>query len=368
MQVAVNARFLIPNRLEGIGRYSFELLSRLAVNNPEVQFHLLFDRPFSEEFLPAPNMKGHCLRPQARHPWLWYWHYEVQITRWLQKNPVDVYWGPDAFLAKSSEGTRSLMTIHDLAWEHNAHWNSSRVSKFYAQWVPQYCDRADHIISISKATTNDLVNRYGISEKKISTIYHGLEANFATGLVEWQKIPLFNPYFLVLGSINPRKNSHRLLKAFQAYRETHGGQMHIVFAGELGKGWSSQEYRFIQDCFRRSDVHYLGNVSEREKKALLYNAKGLLYPSLLEGFGLVLLEAAQFKCPILTSKLTVCEEVASHFTNNHGVVYIDPTSHEGLVKGLQALEQTTDGPSVRVQRSWDDVARETWEVILGVLS
>ena len=41
------------------------------------------------------------------------------------------------------------MTIHDLAWEHNAHWNSSRVSKFYAQWVPQYCDRADHIISIS---------------------------------------------------------------------------------------------------------------------------------------------------------------------------------------------------------------------------
>ena len=78
-------------------------------------------------------------------------------------------------------------------------------------------------------------------------------------------------------------------------------------------------------------MYIISAMYPKEKKALLYNANGLLYPSLLEGFGLVLLEAARFYCPMLTSKDTVCEEVASHFTNNQGG-FIDPTSDEGLVK------------------------------------
>ena len=103
MQVAINARFLLPNRLEGIGRYSFELLSRLAVIQ---RFNFIFCLigPFLKR-LYLLNMKGHCLRPQARHPWLWYWHYESNNTL-VAEDPVDVYWEPDAFLAKSSEGTK----------------------------------------------------------------------------------------------------------------------------------------------------------------------------------------------------------------------------------------------------------------------
>ena len=59
----------------------------MALNHPEVTFHLLFDRPFSNEFLTAPNMMGR-LGPAARHPWLWYHHYEVRVERWLEQHQV----------------------------------------------------------------------------------------------------------------------------------------------------------------------------------------------------------------------------------------------------------------------------------------
>ena len=111
MQVAINARFLIPNRLEGIGRYTYEIVHRIALNNPEVTFHLLFDRPFSNDFIAAPNLIGHCLGPAARHPWLWYYHYEVRVKRWLKQYQVDLYWGPDAFLAESPSKTKTLGNV-----------------------------------------------------------------------------------------------------------------------------------------------------------------------------------------------------------------------------------------------------------------
>ena len=369
MQVAINARFLLPNRLEGIGRYTYEIVQRMALNHPEVTFHLLFDRPFSNEFLMAPNMMGHSLGPSARHPWLWYYHYEVRVKRWLKQHQVDLYWGPDAFLAESPSKTKSVVTIHDLAWEHRPEWNAPRVSRFYSKWVPRYCERADHIISISDFTRHDLVSRYGLPSNKITTIMHGYdEKKSIDKLVEWQRIPLFDPYFLALGSINPRKNSYNLLKAFIDYKDEGKITSDLVFAGVLGKGWSRKERSFITACFRRSDVHYLGRVSESEKDALLFNANALVYPSLLEGFGLVLLEAAQFNCPVLTSESSVCQEVLTGYTNQEGVIYIDPYSPERIGQGLTEVERIQKGPSLERNRTWDEVACELWEVLIGKIN
>jgi glycosyltransferase involved in cell wall biosynthesis len=187
-------------------------------------------------------------------------------------------------------------------------------------------------------------------------------------LVEWQRIPLFDPYFLALGSINPRKNSYNLLKTFIDYKDEGKITSDLVFAGVLGKGWSRKERSFITACFRRSDVHYLGRVSESEKDALLFNANALVYPSLLEGFGLVLLEAAQFNCPVLTSESSVCQEVLAGYTNQEGVIYIDPYSSESIGQGLTEVERIQKGPSLERNRTWDEVACELWEVLIGKIN
>ena len=96
----------------------------------------------------------------------------------------------------------------------------------------------------------------------------------------------------------------------------------------------------------------------------MFNAKALVYPSLLEGFGLVLLEAAQFNCPVLTSESSVCQEVLTGYTNQEGVTYINPHSYERIGQGLIEVESIQKGPSLVRNRTWDEVARELWEVFM----
>ena len=86
IKIAVNARFLVKDKLEGIGTYSHEVLSRLVKLLPEVEFHFLFDRAYSEEFIYAKNVIPHKIGFPARHPFLWYLWFEFSIPKWLKKN------------------------------------------------------------------------------------------------------------------------------------------------------------------------------------------------------------------------------------------------------------------------------------------
>ena len=96
------------------------------------------------------------------------------------------------------------------------------------------------------------MSRYGLPSNKVTTILHGYdEKKSIDKLVEWQRIPLFDLYFLALGSINPRKNSYALLKAFIECKDEGKVTSDLVFAGVLGKGWSRKERSFISACFRR---------------------------------------------------------------------------------------------------------------------
>jgi len=85
MKIAVNTRFLIKNKLEGIGWFTYETLKELTKQHPDCEFVFLFDRPFDPEFIFSPNVTPVVLFPQARHPFLWYWWFEFSVTAALKK-------------------------------------------------------------------------------------------------------------------------------------------------------------------------------------------------------------------------------------------------------------------------------------------
>ena len=91
MRIAVNTRFLIPDRLEGIGWFTHEVSRRLVEAHPEHEFLFIFDRPFSQEFIFSSNVKGIQLPPPARHPLLWYFWFEWSIPILFRKYKPDVY-------------------------------------------------------------------------------------------------------------------------------------------------------------------------------------------------------------------------------------------------------------------------------------
>jgi hypothetical protein len=91
MIIAVNTRLLIKGRLEGIGWFTLETLSRITRNHPEHQFLFIFDRPYSEEFIFSDNVTPIVLSPPTRHPFLWYLWFEFSDsahTEKIQGEPV----------------------------------------------------------------------------------------------------------------------------------------------------------------------------------------------------------------------------------------------------------------------------------------
>ncbi|HRI27497.1 MAG TPA: hypothetical protein PK715_05500, partial [Chitinophagales bacterium] len=83
--IAVNTRFLLSKRLEGIGHFTAETLQRITKNHPEHRFVFLFDRPYSPEFIFAPNVRPMVVPPPARHPLLWYIWFEWAVPLALKK-------------------------------------------------------------------------------------------------------------------------------------------------------------------------------------------------------------------------------------------------------------------------------------------
>lgn len=95
MRIAINTRFLLKNKLEGLGNYALEIFRRMVKNNPQDEFHFIFDRPFDKQFIFGENVESHVLFPPARHPFLWHIWYEWALPPLLKKINPDVFVSPD---------------------------------------------------------------------------------------------------------------------------------------------------------------------------------------------------------------------------------------------------------------------------------
>ncbi|HMX41756.1 MAG TPA: glycosyltransferase family 1 protein, partial [Saprospiraceae bacterium] len=91
MKIAVNTRFLLPQRLEGFGWYTHEILRRMVQQHPADEFLFLFDRPFDPRFVYAPNVPPLVLFPPARHPLLWWLWFERAVPQALRRHGAEVF-------------------------------------------------------------------------------------------------------------------------------------------------------------------------------------------------------------------------------------------------------------------------------------
>ena len=113
MRIAVNTRLLLKNKLEGIGRFSLETLSRIAISHPEHEFIFIFDRPYDKKFIFSQNIIPVVIGPQARHPFLFVLWFEISIPWVMKKYKADILLSPDGFLSLRCKKT-CIVVDHDL--------------------------------------------------------------------------------------------------------------------------------------------------------------------------------------------------------------------------------------------------------------
>ena len=371
--IAINTRFLLPNKLEGIGWFSYEVLKRWVEWHPEHEFIFIFDRAYDEQFVFSSNVKPIVASPQARHPVLFYLWFEWALPAIFKKHKVDAFMSPDGFMSLSAD-IPTLLVIHDIAWKHfptQVPWSHR---KHYEYYMPRFAKKAAHIASVSEYSKNDIVNHLQVMPEKIDVVYDGANESFVPLSLE-ERVKIEDkysngcPYFLYLGSIHPRKNVLRLLQAFELFKSKADTNMKLLLAGRIA--WQSGDVaEQLAKMNYRNDVVFLGYTDAVELPKITAAAFALTYVSLFEGFGIPILEAMYCDVPSISSNSSSMPEVAG----DAGLL-ADPYSVDSITEQMLRLwnenglrEQLIEKGKIQRQKfSWDLTAEKMWVAMDKIL-
>jgi glycosyltransferase involved in cell wall biosynthesis len=373
MRIAVNTRFLLKDRLEGIGWYTFETLKRITQAHPEHEFYFFFDRAYDPSFIFGKNVHPMVLNPPARHPVLWYLWFEYAVPRALKQVKADVFLSTDAYLSLSTH-VPTVLVIHDLAFEHFPQHVPALARWYYRHYTPLYAKRAVQIATVSHFSKNDIIERYGIADDKITVTWNGVNDRYKN--IDPQQIRAAKEkftggkdYFIYAGSINARKNIGNLFKAFDQFKAETASDIKLVIAG--AKGWSYEDTMAVYEQMRyKNEVILTGHLPAEDLSALVGGALALAYVSLFEGFGIPLIEAMQAGVPVITSNVSSLPEVAGD-----AAILVDPNSIEQIADAMKRIykepalrtELILKGKQQAAKFSWDTTAEKLWSVVERVL-
>jgi glycosyltransferase involved in cell wall biosynthesis len=369
MRIVVNTRFLLKNKLEGIGVFTAESFKRIVRNHPEHEFIFLFDRAFDEEFIFAGNVKGVVLRPPARHPLLWYLWFEYSVYRYLKHNKADLFVSCDGYLPLKTK-VKALAVIHDLAFENYPKDVPWLVRKYYRYFFPRFAWRADRIATVSEFTKQDIARWYSIDTDAIDVVYNGASHHFKpvsekTKTQIKERFTSGKDFFIYVGALHQRKNIVNLLKAFDQYKSKTNVPEKLLIVGRKAWGNAGMEKTFSKMQFK-NDVVFTERLSDEELANTLASALALVYISYFEGFGIPLVEAMNCEAAVITSDQSSLPEVAGE-----AALIVNPFDLNAISEAFEKISSNAElrrsliekGKIQRQKFSWDKTAELMWEAI-----
>ncbi len=293
----------------------------------------------------------------------------LTLVRELRRRPVDVL--HVQYTAPPFAPCPVVATIHDLSFEHLPETFKRRSRAQMRLTIRHTARKAAHIIAPSAHTRADIISTYAVAPERISVIPLAAAAHFtpaaAAEIVRVRaRYGIAADYILAVGSLQPRKNLTRLVRAYAALRTTrpHAKLPKLVLVGK--RAWLYGEtLRTIATCGFAPDIILTGYVPEADLPALYTGALCFVYPSYFEGFGLPPLEAMQCGAPVIAGNRTSLPEVVG----DAGLL-VDPFDEHAFTSALARL--LDDAPLRAALRAkglaraarwrWHDTARQTLAV------
>ena len=369
MKIAVNTRFLLKNKLEGIGRVTYEVLRQMVANHSDDEFIFFFDRAYDSKFIFGKNVTPVVLSPPTRHPILIVTWFEFAVKRALDKYQPDVFFSTDGFCSLRTD-VKTVVLIHDIAYQHFPEQVSFFIKKFYQNFQHRYLQKANKVITVSHFVKNDIIEKIGIPSDKIQVVHNGGHDNFHP-FDDFSKKEILKkytnsqPYFFYVGAVHPRKNVHGLIAAFDIFKEKTNAPHQLLIGGRFA--WQTGEVKSAYDNAKhKNDIEFLGYVSDEELPQLMGAAFAFVYVSFFEGFGLPLLEAMECEVPLITSNVSSMPEVAED-----AAILVDPYDVNDIANAMLQYFEKDDlrkekielGRMQRKKFSWDKSAELMYEVL-----
>ena len=335
MKIAVNCWILRNKKIDGIGNFTIETLRPLISTHPEIEFQILCDKNFTEDYFDFPNAKKYHIFPPYRHPLLYLFFMEIVVGFFLKKHKPDLFLSMEGFLCLSTK-CKQLPIIYDLNFEHQPQDLPFRNRIYFRTFYPKFAHKATRIVTISEYSKNDIADTYKIPLNKIDNVSCGVKENFYPLIDNSKQITRDRytkgaEYFFFIGSMHPRKNIVRLLQAFELFKKKSNAPIKLVLAGNIF--WGDESVQAIISIMNaKDDIVFTGRISDGELVNLLGSAFALTFVPTFEGFGLPIVEAFQSDVPVICSSTTSMPEVAGN-----AALMVDPFSVEDIAEKMTQL-------------------------------
>lgn len=364
LKIAIDISCLAHHPMTGVGYYWQNLLQALLSKDRGLDVRLFLasaqKAPESVARLARKCSRYTALRIPARLKQFLWTQLGWPPIEWLSGS-VDIAHGAFHLLPPTRRAKR-VFTVFDLSGLRYPDTRTAANLNLHMDIIRRSIPRADTIVAISGSCRSDLMELMGVPGNKIRVVYGGVFLEEFGGpqnnvlqesLLARFRIP--SRYFIHLGTLEPRKNLPRLIRAYARLRATVKDSPALVLAG--GLGWMYDDIFSTIDQLKLHEwVIHTGYVTRPEAIALLKGSYACVYPSLYEGFGLPVLEAMAACVPVLTSNVSSMPEITGDTAT-----LIDPQDTDAIEAGLIDLCVRRDAAVVRVPAAYERASQFTWD-------
>jgi glycosyltransferase involved in cell wall biosynthesis len=314
MNIVVNINPLKQENISGVGKYLYEILSRLLVLDQSNQY-FLFSYGRKNKDIDSKLPQSHNIHhvhynfPSKLIFILSFFNFpKIDFIKGENGKFIkaDIVWLPNLDLCNLKyRKTKLITTIHDLSFKIYPHFFNFKRRLWHFLVKPQsLLKRSNKLIAVSHNTSLDIQNIYRINREKIIIMNLGVSKKYQILKNEEleatkSKYNLFKDFILFVGTKEPRKNLLSLLKVFQKIKSN---DLELVIVG--GQGWKEKNWSTFYNNLEestKSRIKIIDYCSEEDLPALYNLAKIFVWPSFYEGFGLPVLEAMACGCPVITT-------------------------------------------------------------------
>ncbi len=333
----------------GVSVYAYELLSFF---NKKCNQNLIFSVYLKE------SPKSHMPKENK------YFKYRVVNGKfgWSQiflpfdlylRRGIDVFFSPAHYIPRFCP-VPTVVTLHDLGYIFYPNEFLQKDLYKLNNWTRHATNSSTHVICVSENTAKDARKYYNIPGKKLSVISNGFRVSLETTGHD-SRLPenIHKPYLLTVGTLQPRKNIPKLLKAFSILREKDTSYQ-LVIVGK--KGWLYDDvFNMVQDLKLDTSVLFTGFVDDSALKSLYKHASLVVLPGLYEGFGYPMLEAMYFNCPVVASNTGALSEIGAS-----AALYFDPQDEDEIAKVIHKVISNATIRKELIARGRQQVKKYTW--------
>ncbi len=352
----------------GVGRYIRNLVTELSKIDKTNEYVL---------FVRSRDLQG--VKKQVSNIRRWKiviadirWHTvdeQLKLPRILNNEELDLmhfpYFSAPVFYKKPF-----VITIHDLIINHFPTGKASTLPKTfyhmkrvgYQYVIRRAVEKAEKIIVPLNAVKEDLVKTLDVASKKIVVTTEGFDKKILSKRKKYQTPT--TRYVLYVGNAYPHKNLERLIRAFSLFRQEGFGDVQLILAGKDDYFYKKLEEKIERENY--TGINFIHNVTDSDLSYLYQNSQFFISASLMEGFGLVALEAMANSSLVVLSDIPSFREVCSD-----APVYFDPQSitdiKDKMVSAYKMSKMQKNNHAEKGIRrteifSWEKMARQTLQV------